>query len=318
MIFKSRKQPRSRQRVRTEAERPQVFSYRASRNDQEYNLGRLQPYGAADIRKKSLTVRYWRQRAVAIAAGLVILFCVLDVLHLSPSPKVVALTNSTTGYFLQPISVYQRAASTLFRKSIWNGNKVTVNTDQITATLRAEFPELSDVSITLPLMGHRAVVYVAPTTPSLLYTTNGGSTAGTPTATTTMVLDQNGIAVIAASQLSGSDALKLPTVTDVSGLALKPGKQVLSADSVHFIQTVAGELAAKGVSVASMTLPSAAYELDVYPKGAGYYVKFNMHASGSAMQQVGTFLAVQQRLKAEQRTPSQYIDVRINGRAYYK
>ncbi|MGH7241431.1 MAG: hypothetical protein ACREGB_03995, partial [Candidatus Saccharimonadales bacterium] len=69
--------------------------------------------------------------------------------------------------------------------------------------------------------------------------------------------------------------------------------------------------------VESMALPPAAYELDVKPAGVGYFVKFNMHED-TARQQAGTFLAVRERLVSQGVTPGSYIDVRLDGRAYYK
>jgi hypothetical protein len=131
------------------------------------------------------------------------------------------------------------------------------------------------------------------------------------------VLDNNGKALIAASAIGGLDKLKLPTITDQSGLRINTGDIALSSSSITFIRTVVAELQARSVQIDSLTLPASAYELDVRPTGAGYYVKFNMHEPTSR-QQSGTFLAVRQRLAAQSITPSQYIDVRLDGRAYYK
>ena len=64
-------------------------------------------------------------------------------------------------------------------------------------------------------------------------------------------------------------------------------------------------------------MPAAENELDMYLTGQSYYVKFNL-ADSSPLQEVGTFLAVRQNLQQQGITPSQYIDVRVDGRAYYK
>lgn len=296
----------SRRQVTYTSSRPQAFSYSSNRSEQEYNLGRAQPR-EQDMRKRQRLVRYWRQRLGVLFAGLIIIVCLLDILHLSSMPKVIALTGASNSSFLQPSNVYQQAAAKLFAGSIFNANKITINTDQIKQKLKAQFPELSDVSITLPLIGHRPIVYIAPSSPSLVLATHSGD----------FVLDSSGRALLPASQVPGLAGLQLTTVTDQSGLSVHTNQVVLPRASVAFIQTVIGELKAKNVAFNSLTLPAAAYELDLYPSGVGYYVKFNLHTT-DAMQQVGSYLAVRQRLQSQNITPTAYIDVRVDGRAYYK
>jgi hypothetical protein len=66
-----------------------------------------------------------------------------------------------------------------------------------------------------------------------------------------------------------------------------------------------------------MTLPPATSELDVRVAGQPYFIKFNLQ-SGDARQQAGTFLATQSHLQSQNIVPSTYIDVRVDGRSYYK
>jgi cell division septal protein FtsQ len=297
--------PGSRQVVR--GGRAQAFSYSANRNDQDYALGRGVPRDK-DIRRRERIVRYWRQRLGMFIAGVALIVCVLYTLHLNNQPKVVSLAQSSNSYFLQSTDVYQQAAAKAFASSIFNDNKITVNSVGIQERLQKQFPELSDVSVTIPLMSHRPIVYIAPTTPSLVLANSSDS----------FVLDNNGKALLTTSQVADLEKLGLPTVTDQTGLKVKTGDFALAGTAVSFIQTVKAELEAKGVAIDTMTLPSnGAFELDVKPKGAGYFVKFNLHED-SARQQAGTFLAVRARLATQSTTPSSYIDVRLDGRAYYK
>lgn len=307
MKLPRRKKPETTSRRQVvHSSRPAAFSYHANRTDQEVNLGRLQPRDQ-DNRHRERLIRYWRQRLGMLLAGLVLIVCVLDVLHLSPNPQVVTLASSSNSSFLQSTKVYQQAAQKLFAASILNANKVTINTQAIQAAMKRQFPELADVSITLPLMGHHPVMYIAPTQPGLLLKASNGD----------FILDENGKALLTAAQVDNLTRLDLPVVTDQSGLKVTPDAPVLPSSSVSFIETVVRELQAKHIAISSLTLPSAAYELDVTPSGAGYYVKFNMH-DNTALQQVGTYLATGQRLASQSIKPSAYIDVRLAGRAYYK
>lgn len=286
--------------------RSTAFSYHSSRNDQDYTTGRQQPR-EQDARRRERIIRYWRQRLGMFIAGVALIVCVLYTLHLTNEPKVVSLVPSTSGYFLQSTGVYQAAAAKAFSASIFNNNKVTINTVGIEHNLQHQFPELSEVSVMIPLMSHRPIIYIAPTTPSLILASPSGS----------FVLDTNGKALIDTTRVADLDKLKLPTVTDQTGLRLQTGAVVLAGTEVTFIKTVVAELTAKGIAIESITLPSAAYELDVKPSGVGYFVKFNMHEA-TARQQSGTFLAVRARLASQSVTPGSYIDVRLAGRAYYK
>ncbi len=296
--------PGSRQVVR--GGRAQAFSYSASRNDQDYSTGRGAPRDQ-DVRRREKIIRYWRQRLGMFIAGVALIVCVLYTLHLNENPKVVTLVPSTTGYFLQPTDIYQSAAAKAFSQSMLNNNKVTVNTVQIQQKLQQQFPELSEVSVTIPLMSHRPIVYIAPTTPSLILATVNGS----------FILDSNGQALLTTSQVADVEKMGLPTVIDQSAIKVKTGDTALAGTEVSFIQTVVAELKAKQIDIESISLPSAAYQLDVKPRGVGYYVKFNMHEA-TARQQAGTFLAVRERLSSQGITPGSYIDVRLDGRAYYK
>jgi hypothetical protein len=286
--------------------RTSAFSYHANRKEQDYNLGRQQPR-EQDVRSRARVIRYWQQRLGMLVAGIVLIVCVLDILHLSTTPKVISLTTTSNNYFLQPTSIYEVAATKLFKSSLLNDNKLTINTSDIKQKLQQQFPELSDVSITLPLMSHRPIVYIAPTTPSVVLSTVSGS----------FVLDNNGKALIRADAVADLSKLGLPTVVDQSGLAVKADEVALPSNSVAFIQSVVAELHAKAIPVNGLTLPAAAYELDIKPSGVGYFVKFNLHST-NVLQQVGTYLAVRTRLASQNITPASYIDVRLDGRAYYK
>ena len=287
---------------------PQAFSYHARRAEEELNTGRAQPRDQ-DIRRREHLVRYWRQRLGMLIALIVIVVCLFNVLLLTSDPRIVPLTdNSTTASFLHSNATYEHAAQILFNSSLLNGNKITVNTAEVVKQLEAEFPELSDASVTLPLIGHRPIVYISPATPTLMLVTNTQQS---------FIIDQNGKALIEANKLASVGDLKLPTVNDQSGIVVKPDEVVLPSANISFIQTIGQQLTAQHFTVSSYVLPAAANELDVHLQGQPYFVKFNMYTN-DAKQQAGTFIATAQYLSSKQVTPGQYIDVRVDGRAYYK
>jgi hypothetical protein len=290
-----------------------TFSYYASRSQSEVATGREALQNKPAIRR--IPTRFQRLRAHAgwFMLGLAVIAVVIYELQLSTTPRVVALTPSSDAPFLQDSATYQREAQKLFEASAANRNKLTLNTTEITAMMRQKFPELEEVSILLPVLGSTPTMYVRPADPSLVLAATNG----------TFVVDEYGRALAelknnaSATQLG---KLGVPTVTDQSSLSAKLGQQVLPSDATKFIATVMGQLKAKGVSVQSMTLPAAAGELDVYISGQAYFVKFNLQEGGAEVAdvQAGTFLAVKHQLEQQGKQPSQYIDVRLDGRAYWK
>jgi cell division septal protein FtsQ len=277
-----------------------------SRRERQDNIGRLRP-GEPEAKNTGAWLERTGRRAGVLLLSVAIVVSLVNILSVSPHARIEPLTSSKAadGALLRSHAEYQAAADKLLGSSIWNRNKITINTDQISHQLAAEFPELSSASVTLPLLAHRPTVYVQPAEASLVVAADNGA----------FVIDQNGRALMPSSNLP--TARNLPQVVDQSGLQIGTGRQVLPSDNVAFIQTVQYELGAKHVHISSMVLPAAARELDAYIEGQPYFVKFNL-ANDDARQQAGTYLATAAELHRQHTTPKHYIDVRVDGRAYYK
>lgn len=252
----------------------------------------------------------WRQvghNFSFIVLALLLVVCAVSVLQVDTKPRVVIL-NDTEGYALHDTSAYQAAATNVLRGSFLNSNKITIDTNSVAEAVKQQFPEVADASIALPLVGHRPTLYIQLTQPTLILMTGSQS----------VVVDSAGQALVTADNVRDLARFNLPTLVDQSHLRPQVGDVVLSSSTVAFIRTVLAQFAAAHVATQKLVLPSAAEELDVYPRGAAYYGKFNLHET-NARQQVGTFLAVRQQLaKGKGTLPHSYIDVRIAGRAYYQ
>lgn len=224
---------------------------------------------------------------------------------LSASPRI-EIKTGTTLVAVQKESVYELAASRLMKKSILSRSKLTADTDALAEEFMTEFPELGDVVVIVPLIGRRAVFEIRPAQPSLVLAGPGGS----------YIIDRTGRPVLRATQLASSVRDKLPVVSDDSGTEITLGKQLLTTELVAFIRDTDAQLKAASISVESFTLPFFANEVHLRLKGQGYIVKLN--TENDARQQVGTYLALAEKLKADGVVPTEYIDVRIDERAYYK
>lgn len=272
-------------------------------------LGRLSPEDEATPKRKRQLA--WVRRLPLLVALAIIVLCTGVILNLSSNVKVVSITNSdnpSNKLFLRDTSTYQHAAQQLFASSVLNHNKLTADASGIAAQLETEFPELQNVSITLPIIGHRPVVYVQPANPALFLTTQGGGA---------YILDKSGRALVSGSEaVQHMSRLHIPTVQDQSGLHVDVGRVALPSRDVNFIAQIAAQLQAQNLQIESLQLPPASSELHVKLRGVSYVVRFN--TQGDPRVQAGAFLAAKQQLEGQHGSPSQYFDVRVPERVYFR
>jgi hypothetical protein len=301
------RQPGRQRRQATSWERPAAFSY-SSQRDSRPEPGRKQS-NLADKRHRMLSIRFWARRSGLLVAVVAVLVCLVSIVSLSNQPRIILLDENDGSYAFHDQAAYQKAASEYLSSSIWNKNKITVNTGAASAELKKRYPELATVQVTLPLIGHRPIYYLTANQPAfVLQTVNG-----------TYVLDQNGKVLITKDAAPEAVVAKLPVITDQTGIRAELGSQAMSAQDALFVQTVVSMLNEKGVTVSSLSLPpNAVQQLDVRVAGQAYIVKFNMHDREAVRQQVGTYLATAKTLADQNTTPAQYIDVRVPGRSYYQ
>jgi hypothetical protein len=306
--------PSRRQKLRSDdlVKPPSTFAYRARRSEAERNTGR-QPQGEASetvtaaSRSRVKSRQFWLHRTGLIILFVAVVVSAANVLSLSTDPKVIPLTSDNNQALLHSTAVYETAANKLLSKSVWNRNKITLDTSTLSRQLLNQFPELNSVSVTIPLLAHRPLIYVEPAQPALILVTTTGS----------FIIDTSGKALISGASAAALNQPQLPLLNDQSGLRIQTNRQALPATDISFIQTVIAQLAAKQYKVSNMTLPAAASEVDVHLVGQPYMVKFNLE-SNDATGEAGTFLATINQLHRQNITPSQYVDVRVSGRAYYK
>jgi hypothetical protein len=293
-----------RTRVTQPVQRGAVFSYANSRSERPNATGR----SIAEQQQEALRrgPRYpWLKRLPAVVSLLMLAVVTLAVLQLGNNAKVVTVGTDKGQIFLRDHAVYEEAARKAFTPLL-NSNKLTVDTGSIISDLQKQFPELAVVTVSLPIAGNRPVVYIQPAAPKLILVAQSGM----------YVLDSTGRALIAGNQVPQLDALQVPAVNDQSGLLIEVGKVALPRSTVAFIQEVVGQLRAKEIGIASLTLPAGTNELHVRVEGAGYYIKFNLH--GRAREEVGAYLALKQYWDSQGKTAGEYVDVRVENKAYFR
>lgn len=204
-------------------------------------------------------------------------------------------------YTYRSLADYQNAAAEQLGK-LNNRNKITFSQSGLETALKKKFSEIRTVTVELPLFSERPTINLSIDRPSFFLDSQG----------TRYVVDQAGRAVVKAANLPA--VKNLPVINDDSGFSVSPGRQVLSSTGVGFINTVLKQCRQAGVAVESITLPPIPQEMDLKAKGQGYFVKF--YLGGDAQIQVGQYLAARHHFDSSQ--PSQYLDVRVAGKVFYK
>lgn len=281
-----------------------VFSYYASRSPSDNTIKRQNNKQPA---KKSRRFLNWQTLPIAVAA-FVILMSLGYLLWLDINPRIEVIASSPENKeIMQETEVYRQAGEELLSKSPFNRIKLTIDTNKLASDFMDRFPELSDVSITTPLAGHRLIFEIQPTTPTLALSAN---------ASDFIILDERGRALFQTSMAERVSKLGMPVIIDESGIEVKVGDNVLPRESVNFITEVVRQLQAKSIPIQSINLPAIANELHIRPANQNYYIKFNI--VGDPRLQAGAFIATKERLDEEGKTPGTYIDVRTQEKVYYK
>lgn len=284
-----------------------VFSYNTNQTIRAAEQSR------ADDRPKKPTYqrtsfweRHWVRNFPSIVALAAVTVSVLYCLSLTTNARVVVAGTSAQSVILRDKADYQKGAQQILNQSFLSYTKFTVDTGAFEKAFKEAFPEVDDVSLALPLVSRRPVVTISTAQPQMIVTAGGQA----------YVVDKRGSVIMLAKDLSSSVRDNLPVVNDQTGLEIAVGKTVLPAEQIAYITTVINQLKAQNVAIESVTLPASANQLDVKPQGVPYFIKFNLVTD--AREGVGTFIATKKKLDQSKTTPSQYIDVRVPGRAYYQ
>lgn len=269
-----------------------------------YANGQTASATTAGNRRQRILQKTWIRNLPSLVALGCLLVVLIYCLGLSTSPRVVIANHD--GVSLRDSQTYQAGAAKILRGSLANHSKLTIDTADFERTFQKEFPEVSSVSLGLPLVGRRPVVSITTAQPELLLAANNQL----------YVIDKRGSAIMVASDLPVSTRQKLPLIHDQSGLAIKLGQVVLSSENINFIMVVDDQLTAQKLTVSDITLPTVPHQVNFRLTGQPYYIKFSFDTD--ARQSAGSLLAVRQYLAGHNTAPAEYIDLRVPGRAYYR
>lgn len=260
----------------------------------------------------------WRRVPIFLAI-VVILGVGLYMLRLSPD-AIVRFSGyyyeETTGRTEQlPTDVwdqqaYKEMSNEFLRRSFLSRTKLTLRTSAFAEEFLESFPEVAAVELRLQALDDRPNVTVIPRTPRYLLEdgrANGDS----------LLVDKQGVAMARLSRQLDLDDLVI--INDFVADDDELGTQVLPRETMAFIEGLLYQMAeqlAIDESAVILTLPALANELHLQLPNDDFIGKFDI--TKPVRQQAGAFIATRGKLSDDGMSPEEYIDVRVEGRAFYR
>lgn len=184
--------------------------------------------------------------------------------------------------------------------SVGFGNIFLFDTNSLMADIEREVPSVDVVSVSRQLPSQINVV-VAERQAVARYSSRG----------VIYVIDKEGTVI---GQQTPSNA-RLPLLVDTTELPVQLGTRPVSAGFIRFGLDVITGLASQGNPAQELRIVETTTE--VWAKGQkGYVIKFD--TTRELREQLEAVALVQAQLTKQKKVPAEYIDVRVEGRAYFR
>ena len=217
-------------------------------------------------------------------------FLVLNFFKIS---KVTVSTNNKGG------EQVQGEVEKLTHESWSQGNLLTLDEGELVSKLQQEDPRIRS-AVVLRNWPHGLKVSVVLKQPSM----------GWSSGDQRYLLDSDGTAI---GMLPAGSPLSV--VNDGSNLPVAVGRQVVGQRFVAFVTALVPALKAAGYQPTSLDIKDTTFDLTV-STNKGYKLIFD--TSRPVVDELNDLKSLQSLLASQKRVPTQYLDLRIAGRAYYR
>lgn len=133
-----------------------------------------------------------------------------------------------------------------------------------------------------------------------------------------LYIDKEGI-LFSNNMFPGVDTSKLPVVEDLGSGVAQSGKQIVTSAVARSIAEIYVELPrvyGKNIAISRVILPRSSREVHVALVGGQYIIKFSTDRPIAG--QVGELQSLRSFQASSGMSPTEYVDLRIEGRAYFK
>ncbi len=277
------------------------FSFHSGRLSSEARRSRKQTINRGP-KKLASFIRRLPGRLILIILLLAFMYCG----RITNSPIIVDKTVLGSINLLRDNADYIAAAKKYINSSLLNNNKITFDINGFANSMKEQFPELDRADVSFSLLSSRPTIDLSAHRITLALVSQQG----------VYLLNNNGIAIAKGEDIPGYEKLKIPKVNDESSLPITLGKGVLTSQEISYITVLATQIDHTKPMIDTISLPPVVNQLNLKLKQSSFIVKFDMQNDPRTA--AGAFLALKQRLDADHITPSLYMDMRLEGRAFYK
>jgi hypothetical protein len=298
---KKRLKTRSSERRRSPSssqDQHRVISYYTASRRQLNNFTRSNPAsGDRQLNRHLRLIGKWWFWLVTILATLVIVGYLLS---LGSKPHI-----DIEGLAYRTPSEYQAIIETALKKDWQNQLKPLLKTDELEQAIYQLLPEAAIAEVSSSWLGHYPIVKITTHEPMALFNQTGQAD---------MFISQRGKILLLSDQ-TGVDATNLVVIQNNSGIGALEGDQFISPDEAAAFIKLNNQFKAEN-KIVVYTITSNLHEISALESGRGYYVKFLLN--DQIVRQFGALRATEIKLAEIGQTPSEYIDVRLADKAYYK
>ena len=281
----------------------------------KYSAGRAPVYAYRSMRDErgdqpriaNRALEQGRSFASMLLRRITLVLCVMVLLFglwLKTTPKVTIIKLDSTIHRSQ--SDYESQIARLWARDLGNHTKASIRADRLSRDILQLFPELADARVELPLIGQLPNVSLTPGEPAMLLVTQKGA----------YYVDKQGKTMVRSDQVEANNVGSLPTIRDDSGLVPEPGKPALPLSQMQTVVLLTQLCQAGGLDLDTVSLPVVPNEVDLVVKGSNYTVKLALDQD--PRQGIGGLIALRNKFAADAISPTQYVDLRVPDKAYYK
>lgn len=263
------------------------FERHSSRNDSSLAYSRFERFRSS-----------WFLVICVIASGIVLLY--IASLSTTPSLKV-------TGEHYRTTTVYQERVSTAFGGDIRNRIKLLLQSSSLQESIQKAIPEATSVTVSSSLLGHHPSVKIITDTPVAIFSQPGN---------VDILISNRGRLMLPAADATEYKVADLPIIQNQTGVIGEAGEQFMRPDEAKAFSDLHKQYTAEH-SKPLYTLAATPHELYAQEAGRGGYVGKYLLVD-SIIIQFGALRATENKLKELAQNPSEYIDVRLADKAFYK
>ena len=301
MRFFGRKKKQNQQadRARSDAPQQRVISYYTASRRQLDNFERTSPQSETSLAYRR--IERVRSSWFTLLIAVVVILVVGYLASLGSKPHV---TLQGTQY--RSLSEYTELTQKAFGNDLRSRVKPLLPSSKLEQAVSQAIPEARTVTVTSSFLGHRPEVKIVTDDAVAVFSQLGSSD---------LVLSTRGRLLLPAGQ-SDVPLGNLPIIENLTGIKGEAGEQFMRPDETQaFTRLLAQFSADKSKPV--FTLNTTPHEILAKESGrGGYTVKFLL--TDTITSQYGSLRATEKKLSEISQKPSEYIDVRLVDKVYYK